>query len=483
MNNTNLILAWAVVMLLQTFNSIGQDASVNNIQGIKIYDQCTWYWQYQGKPVVLRGGSDDDNLFQWTGTNLTNHLDLLVSVGGNYVRNTMSDRDENNVYAFKKIKDDKYDLNQWNKEYWTRLTFFLDETSKRNIIVQLTLWDKFDIGGGKYWNQHPWNPDRNINMNSDTWKSKEDFYSTVDRNDDDGLLFQKQYIDQLLSITLKYDHILYNINNESSESGKWENYWSQYIKAIAAKSDKKIYVTNMQLSAFNAVRHVMSNADLFDFVDISQNNQDSKGARGQAHWDYLMFLRQKIESFGPIPMNNVKIYGGTDGSTNYSAGSETEAIDRFWRNIFGGCASTRFHRPSIPSKRWGAGLNERVQTNLMALDMLLEKLDIFACTPHNDLVSAIVPVSSMMEAYITANIGHQYAVYFPQGRYKIKLDPWVYADKLKLQWLDINDLKWSEPEIVEVQWQGNKHDWGFQGLITLETPSNRQCVAFLEIIE
>jgi hypothetical protein len=181
-------------------------------------------------------------------------------------------------------------------------------------------------------------------------------------------------------------------------------------------------------------------------------------------------------------MNNVKIYGATDGNTNYSAGSETEAVDRFWRNTFGGCASSRFHRPADP-RAWGSGLNERVQTNLKALDMLLEKLDIISCAPHNDLLFPRVSVPSMMEAYVTANIGHQYAIYFPQGRYKIDIDPWVYADKLKLQWLDVNSLEWSESEIVEVQWDGGKDDWGFRGLFTLETPSNRQCVALLEIVE
>lgn len=475
-------LAFACIAITLSINAQGQNVTPDDYQEIKIYDQNPWYWQYHGEPIILRGGSNDDNLFQWTGKELTDHLDLLSSVGGNYVRNTMSDRDENNVFAFKKNGDEKYDLNQWNEEYWDRLTFFLDETSKREIIVQLTLWDHFDIGGSR-WNHHPWNPENNVNMAPGTWKGQDDFFSTINRNAKDELKYQKKFIDHLLSITLKYDNVLYNINNESSVSAEWENFWAHTIKDAAIKAGKKANVTNMQLSAFNAVRHVMSNSDIFDFVDISQNNQDSKGARGPAHWDYLMFLRQKIASFGPIPMNNVKIYGATDGSTNYSAGTETEAVDRFWRNIFAGCASARFHRPSVPSKRWGSGLNERVQTNLKAMDMLLEKLDIVSCAPHNDLLTPAVSVPSMMEAYVTANIGHQYAIYFPQGRYKINLDPWVFADKLKLQWLDINTLEWSEPEIVEVKWEGGKNDWGFRGSVTLETPSNRQCIALVEVIE
>ncbi|MFO7658184.1 MAG: DUF6298 domain-containing protein [Bacteroidales bacterium] len=475
-------LAFVCIAIALSINAEGQNISSSDYQGIKIYDQNPWYWQYQDKPIVLRGGSDDDNLFQWTGEKLTGHLDLLASVGGNYLRNTMSDRDEGNLYAFKMINDNKYDLNQWNEDYWQRLDFFLVETSKRGIIVQLTLWDQFDIGGSR-WQNHPWNPERNINIKPGTFKGRKDFYSTVERGDKEQLSFQQKYVKKVLSVTLRYGNVLYNINNESSESREWENYWAKYLKEAAGIEGKKIFVTNMQLSATNTIRHIMTYSDIFDFADISQINQDSKGASGQAHWDVLMFLRQKIASFGPVPLNNEKIYGATDGSSNYSAGSETEAIDRFWRNIFAGCASARFHRPSSPDKPWGSGLNGRVQTNLKALEMLLEKLDIFACTPHNDLLSPSVSVPSMMEAYVTAKIGHQYAVYFPQGRYKIDLDPWVYADKLKLQWLDINDLKWSNPKIVEVRWVGSNKDWGYQGLITLETPSNRPCVALLEVME
>ena len=472
-----------VIIILQSMALTGQSVSTpdDNFQGIKPYTQNQWYWQYRGEPIILIGGSDDDNLFQWTGEQLTDHLDLLLSVGGNYLRNTMSDRDEGDCYAFKMGTNNKYDLNQWNEEYWRRLTFFLDETSKRGIIVQLTLWDIFDISSSKRWENHPWNPDNNINMEPDTWKNSRDFYATVNKNAQDELAYQQKFIDKLLSITLKYDNVLYNINNESSEKGEWENYWAYYLKDLADKAAKNVYITNMQLSPSNAVRHVMTYPNIFGFIDISQNNQDSKGGRGKAHWDNLMFLREKIASFGPIPMNNVKVYGSVDGR-NYSAGSESEAMDRFWRNIFGGCASSRFHRPAMP-RAWGSGLNERVQTNLRAMNMLLEKLDIVSCTPHNDLLSPRVAVPSTMEAYATANIGHQYAIYFPQGRYTINLDPWVYENKLKLQWLDINNLEWSEPEIVEVKWEGGKHDWGYQGIISLETPGNSPCVAFLEVVE
>ena len=107
---------------------------------IEVYSKNPFYWSYDGKPILLLGGSGDDNLFQWAGAEfgdkLSKHLDLLVSVGGNYVRNTMSSRydavngynDTDMAYPFKKLVSGKYDLDQWNPDYWDRLDKFLIET-------------------------------------------------------------------------------------------------------------------------------------------------------------------------------------------------------------------------------------------------------------------------------------------------------------------------------------------------------------------
>ncbi len=447
---------------------------------IRPYTRNPWYWEYHGEPILLRGGSDDDNLFQWTGKTLTDHLDLLVSVGGNYVRNTMSCRDEGNVCAFQQTKDDVYDLDQWNQEYWDRLKFFLQETARRGIIVQLTLWDQVDFGNPN----DPWRVENNINYSGFKRDGQEDSYNIVETNDKEMLHYQQKYIDKLLSITLTYDHILYNINNESSKGNVWENYWARYVHKTADKMNRKAYVTTMQFDPANSVRSAMTFRDIYNFVEISQNNQDSRGARGQGHWDNINNWRQKLafNSRGPMPMNNVKVYGGGDG-INYSAGTETEAVNRFWRNIFAGCASSRFHRPALP-RVWGSGLNDRVQTNLKAMDMFLAKFDIFSASPHNDLLRHIVTTApSAMEAYVMSDIGRQYAVYFPRGRFMVGLDPWVYVDKVSIRWLKIEELTWSEPEIIEIQWEGGRDDWGHRGEVVIKTPGNESYIALLDIVE
>lgn len=70
---------------------------------IQIYKENPRYWQYKGKPVLLIGGSVDDNLFQIP--NLKEHLELLKSVGGNYVRSTMGWTEPGDVPPFKKVSE------------------------------------------------------------------------------------------------------------------------------------------------------------------------------------------------------------------------------------------------------------------------------------------------------------------------------------------------------------------------------------------
>lgn len=470
----------ALVLSFALFSAANLAAATGD--AIQPYEKNPWYWQYQGKPVVLIGGSDIDCPFQWAGARLTDHLDLIVASGGNYIRNTMSDRNEGDIYAFQRLESGVYDLNQWNEQYWDRLRFFLAETSKRGIIVQLSLWDHFDIGTAR-WAVHPWNPANNVNMEVGTWSGRREFYSTLSRDDQDGLGHQKRFVDKILSVTLDSGNVLYNINNESDEGTQWENYWARHIQQAARGRGREAYITTLQFDASNAVRHVLTYPDIYSFVDISQNSQDSRGTRGPAHWDMLLFLRQKIASHpdGPKPMNHEKVYGGLDG-VNYAAGSETEAINRHWRNIFAGAASSRFHRPALP-RVWGSGLNERVQTNLKSMSMLLREFDVFSAQPHNDLLRSRVPIAGQMEAYVSASVGSQYAIYFPPGRQTVEFDPWVFVEEVRIRWLDIDNTRWSEPEMVKVVFEGDQHDWGYRGHVKLTTPSQRPYVAFIEVLE
>jgi hypothetical protein len=117
------------------------------------------------------------------------------------------------------------------------------------------------------------------------------------------------------------------------------------------------------------------------------------------------------------------------------------------------------------------------------MDLFLAEFDLFSAAPHNDLLTHIVAAApSAVEAYVLANVGHQYAVYFPRGRFMVGLDPWTYVKKARVRWLNIEALAWTEPETIEVKWVGGRNEWGDRGQITLKTPGNEAYVALVDLV-
>ncbi|MCP4257945.1 MAG: hypothetical protein GY774_10520 [Planctomycetes bacterium] len=394
------------------------------------------YWQYKGKPILLIGGSVDDNLFQIP--NLKEHLDLLKSVGGNYVRNTMSARDEGNVWQFGKVNG-KYDLDKWNDEYWQRFETFLKLTNQRNIIVQIELWATFDYYRD-IWAVNPFNPKNNINyttaqtglpevVKTHPARTENNFFWSVpaERNQKTVLKYQRRFVDKILSYSLKYPNVLYCMDNETSVTPEWGKFWSQYIKAKAGEAGVKVQTTEMWDKwdlADKQHNPTFDHPETYSFVDISQNNHQ----KGQRHWDNAQ--RQRARIAGKVrPLNNVKIYGADTGRF----GKDRDGMERFWRNIFGGLASARFHRPAS-----GQGLGNNAQSNIRSMRMITDRMNVFTCSPSKNLLSD----REDNEAYCFANPGTEYAVYFPKGG-EVTLDISAMKKSVTVRWLDVMKSKWS----------------------------------------
>ena len=377
----------------------------------------------------------------------------MKSVGANYIRNTMSDRHDRGfeVYPFKKLPNGKYDLNQWNGEYWKRFENMLKWTSERDIIVQIEVWDRFDYsdsGGSDRWSRHPYNPKNNVNYTAEesglktTYKkhpgtNEQPFFFTVPKlqNNQTLLRYQVAQVDNMLSYSLKHGNVLYCMDNETSGSAEWGKFWAEHIQKRAAEAKRTVCTTEMwdQWDP-NGEQHkqTFDHPELYAFVDVSQNNHN----KGQKHWDNLQTVRRYIAKH-PRPINTVKIYGADTGRF----GNSRDGEERFWRNILGGNASTRFHRPDS-----GLGLGDRAKPHIRSMRLLTSELDIFRCTP--DVTSKLLTDRSENEAYLTSVSGRQYALYFPNGG-DVKLDLSKVKGSFSLKWLDIAKSRWVGRETVQ----------------------------------
>ncbi len=439
------------------------------------YAANPYYWQYQGKPVLLLGGSWQDNLFNHP-IGLERHLDLLQSVGGNYVRNVMSHRNEGNVFPYKQV-DGKFDLDQWNEEYWRRFDNFLKLTHERDIIVQIEVFDRHDVSadhqtyGG--WSKHPFNPANNTTYSSEesrlptaittTPSLGHPFFITVPalQNNELVLRYQRAYVDKMLAISLTYPHVLYCIQNESSQELAFGDYWAEHVLHRAREGGQTVYLTDMRNNwdiSHAEHHHIYDHPDRFNFLDVSQNGWQS----GQTHYDRLLHVRRYIAQ-APRPINTTKIY---------NRGGDEESVARFFRIVFAGGASARFHRPHPlegagdheKTSEYGLGLSPRAQVVIRSARMLTGAMDIFTCEPRNDLLGE----RQEDEAYCLARPGREYAVYFPDGG-QVKLDVSAAQGAWQVRWLDIDRSAWQGSRIV-----------GGGGSLDLQAPGKGHWAALIQ---
>lgn len=421
-------------------------ASTGTIAGadgrIRISDENPMYWQYKGRTVLLLGGSVEDNLFQIP--DLEAHLDLLQASGGNFVRGTLSSRDPGNVWPFARRDDGKYDLSTFNPEYWDRLERFFTLTAARDIIVQVELWDRFDFAR-EFWQSNPYNPKNTISYTAAGSGLKEDypnhpgsndnrFFFSVPALDDNRVLlkFQQAQMDRFLEIALRFPNVLYCMDNETSGDPRWGAYWAGYVRDRARARGVEVHTTEMwdAHDLGDAMhRHTLDDAASYTFVEVSQNNHQ----KDQAHWDNLQAHRARLGS-RVRPMNNVKIYGADTGRY----GTTRDGVERFWRNIFGGAASARFHRPAS-----GIGLGDVAQRHLKSARSLAGKIAIHRSEVRPGLLSD----RSADEAYAIGEKGRAYAVYFTDGG-DVQLDLTAERGQWMVEWLAAETASWQPGETI-----------------------------------
>ncbi|MFQ6131758.1 MAG: hypothetical protein ACE5R4_06955 [Armatimonadota bacterium] len=411
---------------------------------IRVSPENPRYWSYGGETVLLLGGSDEDNLFNDPALMLDNFR-KLEACGGNYIRGTLSCRDEGNVWPYRMVGG-KYDLRQFNPEFWDRLEACCREAQRRDIIVQIEVWATFDFYRD-IWLRNPFNPANNSNYTTantrleETWdhhpagKPQPFFYSPPALNDDKLLRsFQDAFVRKVLDVTVPYPNVLYCLDNETKTPPQWAWYWGDFIQREAKRRNVAIQLTEMW-DAWDLTHehhgHTYKRPEYFSFTDVSQNNWQV----GQLHYDRLLWFRENlVEQPGGIrPMNNVKVYGMRRPRQGEAMDFN---LDRWWQNIWAGCASTRFHRPPT-----GIGLDSVAQQAIRAARSFTNAFDIFSCEPRPDLLSD----REDNEAYCLADPPETYALYLPQGG-EVTLEVGETDQRRVLRWFDPTTASFREAQ-------------------------------------
>jgi len=184
-------------------------------------------------------------------------LDKLASVGGNYTRCLVSGRLRGEALWPFLNTGERFDLDRWDENYWQCFQSFLVETKKRGIITDIELWATFDYARVP-WTRNPFNPVNNRNytapetglpaeVKSPAYLAENPFYRTVpDEGTNPALLrYQKRFVDKVLSYTLRFDNVLYCMDNETAGGPAWGAFWARYVRKAADRAGKKVFITEM----------------------------------------------------------------------------------------------------------------------------------------------------------------------------------------------------------------------------------------------
>lgn len=125
----------------------------------------------------------------------------------------------------------KFDLSQFDNEYFSRLRTRIKSAAERGICVSIMLFEGHAMRFSKYpwsWQGHPFNPSNNIQRIDG---GKENFYVYRSDPNDPVRAVQEAYVRQVIDSVNDLENVLYEIGNEVIPSSKdWQYYMIDYIK-------------------------------------------------------------------------------------------------------------------------------------------------------------------------------------------------------------------------------------------------------------
>ncbi len=440
------------------------------------------YWKYNGRRVLLLGGwnhghnpfidhdtdNDKDNRGVSTPAQIKQAMDELASAGGNCLRCVLDPgmAAATQGFDFCAKSGDKYDLNTMTGPFWTRIEMFIAEAEKRDIIVQIELWDRFDLIDGSWgsWPGSPWNPKNNMNYTTASSGlavsygsfGTHPFLQTVPGHPeykkspkaarqkyDLVRSFQDKFVDKLLSVTLQHGNVLYCMNNETHADPAWGKYWMRFIERKASTQGKKVATTDMFDDVYAAEKsrgltYQLANRVEYDYLDVSQVN--SRHA-DEAHWNSVKWIADAARKANPpYLLHTTKIYGNDlalDGKpwSRFRPGDSDNGIEEWWRNLIAGVAGVRFHRPTS-----GIGLYPEAKNCIRATRKVETRVKFWDVEPRLDLLTS----RESDEAYLAADPGKAYIIYFTkngEGSVGLKLDQYPNT-KFDLRWVNVGTGEW-----------------------------------------
>lgn len=167
----------------------------------------------------------------------------------------------------------RYDLDQWNGEFFCRLHEFLSTAEKYGIIVEVTLFS--NTYSPSVWSCNPLHPANNLSGLKDIDIAD---YNTL--RDPRRTAVMERYVEKIVSETNKYTNIMYEICNEPGgdnphlpdsptceESNAWLGHMIKLVRSVESGMQNQHLITGEEAYTFSPAFATLTD-ESFDNIDF-----------------------------------------------------------------------------------------------------------------------------------------------------------------------------------------------------------------------
>jgi len=380
------------------------------------------YFLFRGKPAVLITSGEhygavlnlDFNYVRYLDELARNHLNLTRTFTGVYREVPGNFSIDHNTLAPQRGRflgpwpqvDGKFDLTKWNPKYFARLKDFLQQASKRGIVVELNLFCPFY--DDSMWNVSPMNAKNNVNGIGNM--ARTEVYTL---KHPDLLKIQDALVRKMVGETRGFDDLYFEICNEPYFGGvtlDWQRHISGVIVDAERASGTRQLISQNIGNGSMKVENPDPNVSIFNFhysrppESVAMNyalnraiGNNETGFDGNADaiyrfqgWDFLIA--------GGALYNNLDY--------SFTAGHE-----------HGDFA----YKPTTPG-----GGSAALRAQLGILHQFMDGFNLAKMKPADSVIAGGVPEGA--SARVLAETGKQYAIYIHHGRVVKNAKPHYVVD-------------------------------------------------------
>ncbi len=322
----------------------------------------------------------------------------------------------------------KFDLDQWNPEYFTRLHGFLGAASQRGIVVELTLFS--NTYADAIWKLNPLNSENNVQgIGAIAWQN----YLTM--RDQDLFEHQLAYVQKIVREVNHYDNIYFEVCNEpfgdypdhasAAEVEAWHDAIRSAIREVEFKLPKRhlIFQVAVERSRVDNELDRLVDEPTIDAINIHDYQQLSY--RGHVLPPLARFMQGdlrlwRINYLWTVCHSASKpIIFDEDNAATSSLDEEAWTIHRkrAWTTVFSGGHYNMIDF-SIQSSGQEAGspaARAHIRTWLKHLSTFMHAIDFVRMVPIRDFCAKL-PEATL--AATLANPGEEYVIYLADKREK-----------------------------------------------------------------